>query len=177
MSAAEKIDRFDTPAKLMPAHHVVNPQDPERWWKYEVKDDSPLGLAYNRGKLASGRRDYTAEDRYGAGHIYRGIYESVNGSSHTVSNVHRVSGAATEARASERLCIARDLHKRLRRELSRDNFAIVDAFCGAGSNASDAVKARLSGFDKATYLAICSALDDLIDGVMALGLHKVGKGT
>ena len=167
-------DRFDTPAKVIPGHHrVVDTSLPERWWTYEVEDKTPLGLAYKRGQLASGRRGYTAEDRFGAGHIYRGIYDTVNGSDCGGSNMERVSGARQEARSSESLCTARDLQRKIKDQMAKDNFAIVDAFCGAGSHASEAVRARYAGFEKSVYPAICAALDDLIDAVIKLGLHKV----
>lgn len=168
----QEIDRYDTPAKIRPEHVVINPLDPDRWWKFEVRDDSPLGLAYHRGQLATGRREYTAEDRYGAGTIYRGIYDGVHGSDCAVSNFSRVSGAGNEARSSERLCVARDLRAKVEREMSKDNYLIVDQFCGAGSRANEAVRARFSGFEKSVYQAICVALDDLLDAVQRLGLKR-----
>lgn len=166
---------FETPAKIMPGHTILNPDAPERWRRYEVTDDSPLGAAYRKERLSSGRHSYSAEDRYGAGQIYRGIYDAVNSPAGSASNFSRVSGAGTEARSSERICIARDLRRRICERMAEDNFHIVEEFCGAGSNASEVVRARLSGFNKATYLIICAALDDLIDAVIALGLHKVSK--
>lgn len=168
----QDIDRYDAPAKVRPEHVVINPEDPERWHRYVVADDSPLGVAYCKGQLISGRREYTAEDRYGAGTIYRSIYDAVNGSDCAVSNFNRVSSATVEARATERLCIARDLRKRVKERMARDNFFIVDEFCGAGSKACDAIKARFSGFEKSVYQTICLALDDLLDAIQALGLTK-----
>ncbi len=163
---------FETPAKVMPGHRVINPDMPERWWQFEVEDDTPLAKAYRRGQLAAGRRDYTAEDRFGAGTLYRGIYDAVHGSDVASSNLNRVSGAGSEARSQERICIARDLRKRVQERMSRDNFFIVERFCGAGSYASDAVRERYAGFEKSVYQAICVALDDLLDAVLKLGLHK-----
>lgn len=169
-------DHYEKPAMVRPEHFIVNPEDPERWWRFGVKDDSPLGKAYDRGQLSAGRRGYTAEDRYGAGTIYRGIFASVHGSDCAVSNLARVSGATTEARASERLCVARDLLKRLHAAMSKDNAFIVERFCGHGAYASDAVRERYAGFDKSVYQGVCTALDDLIDAVLKLGLGKVSRG-
>ena len=169
--------QFDTPAKVLPFHRVINPQDPERWWRYEVKDETPLGLAYDRGQLSSGRREYTAEDRYGAGAIYRGIYDGVNAPTCAGTKFERVgSSSGSEARTSERLTIARDLRKKVKDRMSRDNFYIVEEFCGAGSHASAAVRARFAGFEKAVWNTVCIALDDLLDAVVALGLGKVSRG-
>lgn len=169
--------RFETPAKVMPFHRVRNPEAPERWHVFEVKDATPLAKAYERGQLCAGRHTYTAEDRYGAGTIFRGIYDAVNGSDCATSNFHRVSGAATEARASERICVARDLRKKIKDRMALDNFFIIEKFCGEGSHASAAVRARYAGFEKAVYHAICVALDDLLDAVVKLGLGKVSRET
>lgn len=166
----QEFDRYEAPAKIRPEHRIINPEDPERWWRFEVADETPLGVAYKRDQLVYGRREYTAEDRYGAGTIYRSIYDAVHGSDCAVSNLERVGGATSEARASESICIARDLRKRVQQRMSKDNFHIVETFCGAGSKANAAVKERLSGFEKAVYQTICMALDDLLDAVQHLGL-------
>lgn len=163
---------FDTPAKVTDKHFVVNPEDPERWWRFGVRDDHPLARAYMRGQLAAGRREYTAEDRYGAGMIYRGIWAGAHGSEMAVSNLHRVSGGANKERASDSLCVARSLLKRVNEGLHPDNAFIIQAICGEGRFFSEAVRERHIGFEKAVYPRVCVALDDLLDVVLRMGLKK-----
>lgn len=163
---------FDTPAKIMPNHVLLNPDDAVAVQRWAIDDDSPLGRAFTAGRLDAGRRGYTGRDRYEAGLTYRAIWDTVHGSGCGGFNPNRVSGGAAEARSSESLCIARDLLKRVNARMSRDNAFIIAQFIGEGSSGSDTIKARIAGFDKSVWNAMCMALDDLIDAVVALGLAK-----
>ena len=169
-------DRFETPARIRPEHIVVNPDAPQKWQRYEIADDTPLGRAKRAGKLdAGGRRGYTGEDRYQAGLRFRAIWDTVHSTSGSTS-FERIGGGG-EPRTQESICIARDLLKRVREKMAADNYFIVAQFIGEGSSGSEAVKARIAGFEKAVWLAVCMALDDLIDAVVRLGLGKVSRET
>lgn len=165
-------EAYDTPAKLRDAHFIVNPDDPARFHRYGVSDDHPLVRAYERGQLCSGRREYTADDRLGAGMIYRGIWDAVHGSGAAVSNLLRVSGSGQKERAGDRLCVSRDLFNRVNGRMQPDNAFIVQAVCGEGRYCSEAVRVRYHGFEKSIYQAVCLALDDLLDVILRLGIRE-----
>lgn len=166
------LEQNDTPAKVTAGHFVVNPEDPARLWRFGVADDHPLTKAYERGQLASGRREYTAEDRYGAGTIFRGVWSTAHGSDCSGSNFERVAGGGDGQRSSERLQIGRDLLSRIEKALQPDNAFIIRAICGEGRFFSAAVRERHIGFEKAVYPRVCVALDDLLDVVLRLGLKR-----
>ena len=156
---------FDRPAKIMPAHILLNPEAPARQRRWGVKDDHPLTKAWERGQLGSGRRNITPRDRYEAGLVYRGLYEDIHGSNIALSKLTRVNGGTCEARASERICAARDLLGRIEGRMSADNAFIIRRVCGEGAWPSEAVRERHEGFEKFVIPRLCVALDDLVDAV------------
>lgn len=164
---------FEIPAKIRPEHFIENPEAPVKWQRWGVKDETPLGLAHAKGRLdAGGRRGHTGEDRYKAALVYRAIWDTVHSTSGS-TKFERVGGSTQEARTAETVCIARDLQKRVEERMSRDNAFLVRCFVGEGSSGSEAVKARMAGFKDTVWAQICVALDDLIDAVVALGLHRM----
>lgn len=170
----EKIEQFDGPALVRPEHVVLNPEAPASLRRYAVRDDSPLGRAFSAGKLAvGGRREYTADNRYLAGQRYRVIWDTVHAPAGTSGLQERVNSSPQEGRAQENIIAARDLLKRLNAEMSRDHAFVLALFLGEGETASKAVKARVAGFQDATWAFICSALDDLIDAMLRVGIHRM----
>jgi hypothetical protein len=163
---AEQEDAFDRPAKIMPVHILLNPEAPARQRRWGVKDDHPLTKAWERGQLGSGRRNITPRDRYEAGLVYRGLYEDIHGSNIALSKLTRVNGGTCEARASERICAARDLLARIESRMSADNAFIIRRVCGEGAWPSEAVRERHQGFEKFVVPRLCVALDDLVDAVV-----------
>jgi hypothetical protein len=158
-------DALDRPAKIMPAHILLNPEAPARQRRWGVRADHPLTRAYERGQLASGRRDVTPRDRYEAGLVYRGLYEDLHGSNIALSKLTRVNGGVTEARAGERICAARELLTRIESRLSADNAFLIRRICGEGAWPSEAVRERYEKFEKFVVPRLCMALDDLVDAV------------
>ena len=158
-------DALDRPAKIMPAHILLNPEAPAKVRRWGVKDDHPLTKAWERGQLALGRRNITPRDRYEAGLVYRGLYEDLHGSNIALSKLTRVNGSTCEARASERICAARDLLSRIEARLSADNAFIIRRVCGEGAWPSEAVRERYQNFEKFVIPRLCMALDDLVDAV------------
>ena len=158
-------EALDRPAKIMPAHILLNPEAPARQRRWGVRDDHPLTRAWERGQLASGRRNITPRDRYEAGLIYRGLYEDLHGSNIALSKLTRVNGGTCEARASERICAARDLLTRIEARMSADNAFIIRRVCGEGAWPSEAVRERYQNFEKFVIPRLCMALDDLVDAV------------
>jgi hypothetical protein len=163
---------FEMPSKLMPNHVLLNPEDAVSRHRWAVADDTPLGVAYAKGRLQTGRRGYTDRDRYEAGLVYRGIWDTVHGSGCGGFNPNRVSGGTGNSRDGERLCDARANLARIHEYLSTDNAYLVKCFIGEGSTASSAVRHRMNGFEKAVWIAISSALDDLADAVVRFGLSN-----
>ncbi|HJR56678.1 MAG TPA: hypothetical protein VJ798_08880 [Rhizomicrobium sp.] len=157
---------FDAPARITDRHILLNPEAPARWQRWGVRDDHPLTKAYERGQLASGRRDVTPRDRYEAGLLYRGLYEDLHGSSIACSKLTRVSGGVTEARAGERICAARALLARIESRMSADNAFIIRRVCGEGAWPSEAVREACVGFEKFVIPRLCVALDDLVGAVV-----------
>lgn len=145
MTPARKLEQeqepkgYVQPAKIRDEHVALNPEAPEHWRKWIVIDDHPITKAYQRGQLASGRRDYTARDRWEAGLIFRSIYEAVNGSNIASSNLNRVTGASGFDRTSENIQSARDLLKKVLERLSADNSQIIMSVCGEGKWPSESV--------------------------------------
>lgn len=175
MSKTETVERTVKPARIRPEHFVINPGDPRAQQRYAVEDNSPLALAFVRGKLASGSRRYSSTDRYSAGVIYQSIWASIHSGGCAAFNPHRVGGGSSEQRASESLCIARDLQKKIEAQMSVDNAFLIRMFVGEGSTGSDAVKERLDGFEKSVWVALCMALDDLADAIVVLGVGRVSR--
>jgi hypothetical protein len=172
-----EIERNEKPAIVRPEHFVLNPEDPRPQWRFAVRDDSPLGTAFRAGRLGIGSRRYTATDRYSAAVIYRSIWDSVNSGGVASFNPNRVGGGASEARASEKLCIARDLMRKLEDRMSVDNRFLVRAFVGEAQTGSEAVRSHIAGFDKTVWAALCMALDNLADAITVTGMGRVTRGT
>ena len=163
---------FDMPARLRDEHILLNPEAPQRYRRYAVRDDHPLTRAYERGQLDAGRRDHTARDRWEAGLIYRGLYEDIHGSGIALSKLVRVNGARADVRAGERVCAARDYLERIETKLSADNRFILRRVCGEGYRPAEAINARMTGFEKHVSQLLSAALDDLVDAVVRLKLFR-----
>lgn len=170
----EQAEQFETPARIRPEHIVLNPEAEAGQQRYAVRDDSPLGIAFSRGKLGlGGRRGHTAIDRYRAGSIYQGVWETVNCARSPDGIVkERVNQSFSGTGGPEAKIAARDLLKKMEAKLSENCRFILRLFLGEGSSGSEAVKARCYGLQAATWLAICLYLDELIDAIVRIGVHN-----
>lgn len=174
MRKEEKTEEgFVAPARLREEHIVLNPQAPERLRRYAVKDGHPLVRAFEKGQLDCGRRDHTARDRFEAGLIYRGLYETVYGSGMAVSKLVRVNGATHEARAAEPLVDARRRLGRIMASMPKDHELVLRKVIGEGYTPAEAVNARFKGFEKHVRQFFCACLDNLVDAVVRQGLHRL----
>jgi hypothetical protein len=136
--------------------------------RLKVRDDSQLGVAFNKGRLDAGRREYTAWDRYNAARKYRGIWDAIHATGVAGSLRERINSSTRAGAAQDGKAIARDHLKKIEGELSQNAKVILRMFLAEGSTASEAVAARLEGFDKSVWCAICGYLDELIDAFVAL---------
>jgi hypothetical protein len=136
-----------------------------------VRDDTPLGKAFNKGQLDAGGVQYTAWDRYTAGRKYCALWDAIHGMCSSGALRLRVSSSFRPGGEPERKTIARDLFNELEGRLTAHARYILRAFLAEGASGSEAVSARLAGFEKNTWHAICLHLDELIDVMLALGAH------
>lgn len=167
----EEEKSFDRPAVVQDRHILLNPESPERWHRFAVRDDHPLTRCYERGQLDAGKRGISARDRFEAGLRYRGMYEEVHGSGYALSNLNRVSEGKGEGRATENLCAARDMLGKVDRAMSPEGGLIIKRVCGDGCWPAKVVNERYSNFERAVTPILCMALDELIGVLERLGLE------
>jgi hypothetical protein len=170
MNNTDKIEAFDTPARVRPEHMVINPDAPEGLRLFAIRDTSPLGVAFNKHKLENGRRGLTAADRYKAACIYRAVWDSVNASGGGSGGLKERVNSSPVAGGPEDKLYARQVRKMIEDRLSTDGRYVLRSFICEGGTGSEAINARLDGFKDRVWMAICLYLDDLCDAVGALGL-------
>jgi hypothetical protein len=129
--------------------------------RYRNIGQSPLALAYARGKLQSANGKIAAEDRLIAGDRFEKLFRTLHGSTRDSTNcdVRATDGVfLTEARQHAGAEIAR-----VKAGLGKANYRIVEAFCGFGHSMVTALRLAEVEFHKdGTAPRIREALDELV---------------
>ena len=158
-------ETIEGPAKIHAGHsqRALGPQaGAGKAWRNDA--EHPLSLALAKGQLIRGKDCHTPRIRFGAGDLYRMVYEAACPRGR---DELRLPTGGIGQPVNDRMIDASRWLKAVEIQLNQEDRTIVRLVCGEGFWPSEAVRAAAghSHYDKAVVPRFNEALDHLVEAI------------